>query len=131
MAGLVNGAFSWPRRSRGGQVNDLLRERLADRLRALLQGQRRSEHILARLKKETPPKRGRSGSLSGMRVLIPSVRDEAIDQAGAAGGFQLVLAAAARAMRGVPGLHVPRLLQAGAVMAADDRRSFAAFCPVE
>src|SRR5207244_11932013 len=57
-------------------------------------------------------------------------RDEAIDQAGAARGFQVVLAAAARAMRGVPGLHVPRVLQSCQVMVADDRRAFGALRPV-
>src|SRR6266480_1396228 len=60
----------------------------------------------------------------------PSVCDEAIEQAGAAGGFQVFLAAAARAMRGVPGLHVPGVLQSGQIMVADDRRAFAALCPV-
>src|SRR5882762_9536840 len=58
------------------------------------------------------------------------VCDEAIHQAGAARGFQVVLAAAARAMRGVPGLHVPGVLQSGQVMVADDRRAFAALRPV-
>src|SRR5712691_9047287 len=60
----------------------------------------------------------------------PSVCDEAIEQAGAAGGFQVFLTAAARAVRGVPGLHVPGVLQSGQVMVADDRRAFAALCPV-
>src|SRR6266851_7789600 len=60
----------------------------------------------------------------------PSVCDEAIEQAGATGGFQVFLAAAARAMRGVPGLHVPGFLQSLQVMVADDRRAFAALGPV-
>src|SRR6266480_6184395 len=59
-----------------------------------------------------------------------SVRDEAVDQSGAAGGFQLVLAAAARAVRGVPGLHVARILQSLQVLVADDRRALAALGPV-
>src|SRR5438128_11054103 len=66
VAGLVNGAFSWPRRSRGGQVNDLLRGRLADRLRALLlaEGGRRAGLLLCRelteisTRIETPLRRG-------------------------------------------------------------------------
>src|SRR2546427_580108 len=33
-------------------------------------------------------------------------------------------------MRGVPGLHVPGVLQSGQVMMADDRRAFAALGPV-
>src|SRR5437762_1008380 len=65
-----------------------------------------------------------------MSVVRASVCDEAIDQAGAARGFQVVLAAASRAMRGVPGLHVPGVLQSGQVMVADDRRAFAALRPV-
>src|SRR5439155_9308639 len=82
---------------------------------------------------ETP--RAQRGRLRpGFRSLDPgdsrSVRDEAIDQAGAAGGFELVLAAAARAVRGIPGLHVPRFLQSLQVVVADDRRAFAALGPV-
>src|SRR5437667_7944392 len=65
-----------------------------------------------------------------MSVERASVCDEAIDQAGAARGFQVVLTAAARAMRGVPGLHVPGVLQSLQVMMADDRRAFAALGPV-
>src|SRR5256885_7051277 len=59
-----------------------------------------------------------------------SVRDEAVEQSRAAGGFQLVLAAAARAVRGIPGLHVARVLQPLQVLVADDRRAFAALGPV-
>src|SRR6266705_2347006 len=85
------------------------------------------------IQKETPPKRGcvgltRTGppGVSG----VPSVCDEAIEQASAPGGFQVFLTAAARAMRGVPGLHVPRVLQSLQVMVADDRRAITALGPV-
>src|SRR3977135_3335385 len=44
--------------------------------------------------------------------------------------LQFFLLPAARAMRGVPGLHVPGVLQSGQVMVADDRRAFTALRPV-
>src|SRR6185503_16170218 len=62
--------------------------------------------------------------------MAASLRREAVEQAGAAGGLELVLAAAARAVRGVPGLHVARVLQPLQVVVPDDRRAFAALRPV-
>src|SRR5580704_10697683 len=59
-----------------------------------------------------------------------SVGHEAIEQAGTAGGHQVVLAAAARAVRGVPGLHMPRVLETGTVMVTDDGGAVGAFRPV-
>src|ERR1051325_6031901 len=59
-----------------------------------------------------------------------SILGEAVDQAGAARGLELVLAAAARAMRGVPGFRIPGVFQARAVVVADDRRAVAALGPV-
>src|ERR1043166_8231811 len=58
------------------------------------------------------------------------IRGEAVDQAGAARGLELVLTAAARAVRGVPGLHVAGGLEALEVVRADDRRAVAALGPV-
>src|SRR5688500_20167045 len=53
------------------------------------------------------------------------------ERPGPAGGNEVLLAAAARAVRGVPRLHVPRiLLQPHAVVVADDRRAFGAARPV-
>src|SRR6185437_16962390 len=59
------------------------------------------------------------------------IGQEAVEQAGSACSLQVILAATARAMRGVPRIHVPRIFQAGTVVVADDGRSvFAAFRPV-
>src|SRR5882672_10440735 len=58
------------------------------------------------------------------------LRGEAVEQAGAARGLELVLATAARAVRRVPRLHVARVLQALQVVVADDRRAVAALGPV-
>src|SRR5439155_19655245 len=44
--------------------------------------------------------------------------------------FQLILTPTPRAMRGVPGLHVPGGFQAGAVVMPNDGRSFTALGPV-
>src|SRR5262245_63002218 len=66
----------------------------------------------------------------GLTPIDPSVRREAVEQAGAARGLQHVLAAAARAVRGVPGLHVPGGFEAHAVVVADDGRALAALAPV-
>src|SRR5688572_16549338 len=75
--------------------------------------------------------RGGPGAARLGRRGLRSVRREAVEQPGAARGHQVLLAAAARAVRGVPGLHVPRvLLQPHAVVVADDRRALAAFRPV-
>src|SRR5690242_11443528 len=54
-----------------------------------------------------------------------SIGREAVDLAGAARGLELVLAAAARAVRGVPRLHVPGVLEALQVVVADDGRALA------
>src|SRR6185503_2246011 len=60
-----------------------------------------------------------------------SVRGEAVEQAGAAGALQQLLAAAARAVGGVPRLHVARvLLQACAVVMADNGGAVRALGPV-
>src|SRR5688572_27496189 len=59
------------------------------------------------------------------------IRRKAIEQARTAGGLQQVLAAAARAVRRVPGAHVPGgLLQPDAVVVADNGRAFGALGPV-
>src|SRR5882762_10954051 len=58
------------------------------------------------------------------------VRSEAVEKSRAARGLELILAATARAVRGVPGLHVPGVLQPHQVVVADDRRALAAFRPV-
>src|SRR5689334_9345226 len=62
--------------------------------------------------------------------MAASVRGEAIEQAGAARGLELILAAAARAVRRVPRLHVPGVLQPLQVVVPDDRRAVAALRPV-
>src|SRR5215510_10296445 len=59
-----------------------------------------------------------------------SVGGEAVEQAGAARGLKLVLAAAARAVCRVPRLHMPGVLEAGAVVVADNGRAFVALGPV-
>src|SRR6516164_10158407 len=59
-----------------------------------------------------------------------SIGDEAVDQTGATSRLQLILTATARAMRGVPRLHVPGGFQAGAVVMTNDGRSFTALGPV-
>src|ERR1043166_6199649 len=59
-----------------------------------------------------------------------SIRGEAVDQAGAARGLELVLAPPAGAVRGVPGLHVAGVLEPLEVVMADDRRAVAALGPV-
>src|SRR5262249_21393792 len=51
-----------------------------------------------------------------------SIHREAVGETGAAGGLELVLAAAARAVRGVPRLHVAGVLEPGEVVVTDDRR---------
>src|SRR5207344_216586 len=52
-------------------------------------------------------------------------------QPGAAGSLKLILAAAARAVRGVPRGHVPgRFSETGTVVMADDGRAIAALGPV-
>src|ERR1700730_9625632 len=51
-----------------------------------------------------------------------SVGREAVEQAGATGAFERILPAPARAVRGVPGIHVSGVLQPGTVMMADDGR---------
>src|SRR5205085_7968872 len=55
---------------------------------------------------------------------------EAVEQACAARRLELVLAAAARAVRRIPRLHVPGVLQTGAIVMADDRGALAALGPV-
>src|SRR5262245_17605015 len=60
----------------------------------------------------------------------PSLAGAAVEQAGAAGGLQVVQAAAARAVGGIPRHHVPGGLQPGAVVMADDRRALATLGPV-
>src|SRR5207247_8395050 len=62
--------------------------------------------------------------------MAASVPGEAVEEAGAARGLELILAAASRAVRRVPRLHVPRVLQALQVVMADDRRAVAALRPV-
>jgi hypothetical protein len=59
-----------------------------------------------------------------------SVGDETVDQTGATTSFQLILTATARAMRGVPGIHVPGVLESGTVMVPHDRRTLSALRPV-
>jgi|SRR5262249_30319709 len=49
------------------------------------------------------------------------VGDETVDQTGATTSFQLILTATARAMRGVPGIHVSGILESGTVMVTHDR----------
>src|SRR5262249_34561131 len=66
------------------------------------------------------------------RVLAESalVRREAVEQAVAAGRLQCIEAAAARAVRGVPGLGGVVIAQADAVVMADHGRALGAFGPV-
>jgi len=45
---------------------------------------------------------------------VLSIRREAVEQTGAPGRLQLLLTAATRAMRGIPGPHMPRVFQAKA-----------------
>src|SRR4051812_29281861 len=59
-----------------------------------------------------------------------SVGCEAVEQAGTARALQRVLTATARAMRGVPGVHVPGVLESGAVMVTHDGRALTALRPV-
>src|SRR5258705_997272 len=59
-----------------------------------------------------------------------SLGGEAVKQPGSAGAFQGILAAPARAVRGIPRLHVPRLLEPSAIMVADDRRALPVLRPV-
>src|SRR5260370_39721290 len=66
----------------------------------------------------------------GCRRAGLSVGDETVDQTGATTSFQLILTATARAMRGVPGIHVPGVLESGTVMVTHDRRTLSALRPV-
>jgi len=54
------------------------------------------------------------------RLSNASVRYEAVYQAGATRGLELVLTAVARAVRGIPGLHMPRILKTLAIVMADN-----------
>src|SRR5258705_4110345 len=60
----------------------------------------------------------------------PSVRREAVEQSGAAGPLQRILAAAARLVRRVPRLGRRALVEPGAVVVADHRGTVAALGPV-
>ena len=64
---------------------------------------------------------------TGARSLVGC---EAVEQAGTARALQRVLTATARAMRGVPGVHVPGVLEPGTVMVTHDGRALTALRPV-
>jgi hypothetical protein len=64
------------------------------------------------------------------RLEAHSIGQETVDQACASRALQAILAAAARAVRGIPGIHVSRVFEAGTVMVAPNGRSFAALRPV-
>src|SRR5689334_20752373 len=74
--------------------------------------------------------RRRHGAARLGAVGIALLGREAVEQARAAGLHQRLLAAAGAAVRGVPRLHVARVLQALQVVVADDRRAFGALGPV-
>src|SRR2546430_14412356 len=57
---------------------------------------------------------------------VSSIRHETVQQAGPAGGFERVVAAAARAVRGIPRRHVPGLLETLAAVVSDDGRALRA-----
>src|SRR6516162_1775476 len=59
-----------------------------------------------------------------------SIGGEAVDEAGTAGALEGGLAASARAMGGVPRLHVPGVLESLAIRMTKDGRAFAALRPV-
>ena len=65
-----------------------------------------------------------------LRSKVASVGGKAVEQTGTARGLELVLAATTRAVRRVPGSHVPGVFQSGAVMMAHDRGSLSALGPV-
>src|SRR5258708_51914 len=69
-------------------------------------------------------------SRRGDRREADSVGCEAVDQAGTARTLQGVLATTARAVRGVPGIHVPGVLESGTVMVTHDGRALATLRPV-
>src|ERR1700722_3685401 len=75
------------------------------------------------------PSSGR-GARKADRLEAHSIRQETVDQACASRTLQAILAAAARAVRGVPGTHVSGVFEAGTVMVAHDGRSVAALRPV-
>jgi hypothetical protein len=65
------------------------------------------------------------------RGAFVSVRDEAVEQPSAARALQPFLAAAPRAVRGVPGHHMAADLEAHMIVMPDDRRPVvAALCPI-
>ena len=77
------------------------------------------------------------GDLRAVRIPLPrrervftSFRREAIEMAGTTGFHQRLLAAAGRTVRRIPRCHVARVLEADAVMMADDGRAFAVARPV-
>ena len=59
-----------------------------------------------------------------------SIRRETVEQTGAPGRLQLLLTAATRAMRGIPGPHMPSVFQPKAVMMTHDRRTVSTLGPV-
>jgi hypothetical protein len=59
-----------------------------------------------------------------------SIRRETVEQTGAPGRLQLRLTAATRAMRGIPGPHMPSVFQPKAVMMTHDRRTVSTLGPV-
>jgi hypothetical protein len=75
------------------------------------------------------PSSGR-GARKADRLEAHSIRQETVDQACASRTLQAILAAAARAVREVPGTHVSRVFEAGTVMVAHNGRSVAALRPV-
>src|SRR5258708_32146686 len=70
------------------------------------------------------------GARKADRLEAHSIGQETVDQAGASCTLQAILAAAARAMRGVPGIHVSRVFEAGTVMVAYNGRSVDPLRPV-
>src|SRR5262249_34196144 len=58
---------------------------------------------------------------------VLSIRREAVEQTSAPGRLQLLLTAATRAMRGIPGPHMPSVFQPKAVMMTHERRTVSTF----
>src|SRR5271154_891444 len=77
-------------------------------------------------RRRVPPSRHASAD----RLEAYSIGQETVDQASASCTLQAILAAAARAMRGVPGIHVSSVFEARTVMVAHNGRSVAALRPV-
>ena len=75
------------------------------------------------------PSSGR-GARKADRLEAHSIGQETVNQACASCTLQVILAAAARAMRGVPGVHVPRVFETSTVVMAHNGRSVSALRPI-